>query len=78
MDLSKILIALVAFGAGLCLGGVLEVGALFLCYCILFGFYFLATAVLNGLAGLQPPVQEEEPRNPIGYPTNYVEVGDDD
>ena len=79
MDLSKILWGLVAFGIGLAIGGCLELSALFIGFCILFGAYFIATAILNGLQNhVEQMQQQEEERRPIGFPTNYVQVGEDE
>lgn len=79
MDLSKLVWALVAFGIGLTVGGCLEISALFIGLCLLLGAYFIASAVINGLAGLQQPQQTTEPEasRPIGYEQSLVDINEE-
>lgn len=72
MDLGKVMLGITAFAVGLCLGGCLEVSALFICICILFGAYFIGTALLNVAERLRDALAELEQQEPevrkIGYP----------
>lgn len=82
MDLTKILWALVAFGVGLCIGGCLELSALFIGFCLLFGAYYLSTALFNAVDRFTQTLfeqqqKEQEEQRTIGYENSLREINED-
>lgn len=79
MDLNYTMVALVALGLGLVLGGCLGLGAYFVGICLLFTAYYVVNAFLNVSNALLDAInrlqkQDEPEDRHIGYDQNLIDI----